>query len=127
MDKILNYEVKCELCKKTYNFIFDRKYYLFENRKKKCVCKQCMEKESEGKIWFTDYIPAFVSGGNIETHIFKHKKSLNDFIKRKTPQGYKAICTDKTIIDVGKEGSYVRGFVSEYINLVNKNEINNTI
>lgn len=110
--------VKCENCGNNYG-CYMRTFYIQENGIKKCVCNDCRENLRKGKIWYTNYIPSFCDGGDVVTRIFDSIEQLNEYVNSKTDKDYIATFDDFAIVDVNKDHSewWVRGFVSEKINL----------
>lgn len=112
------YTTICENCGEEYINYF-RTFYVKENGIKRCVCEQCRNDLRNGKIWFTDHIPAFVDGADLLTIIFNSIEELTKHIVSETDSDFIATYSDGIITDVNKNENHwwVRGYVSHEISL----------
>lgn len=112
------FTAKCENCGEEYDN-YMRTLFIEEKEKRTCVCLDCRNKLSKGKIYYTNHIPAFCDGGNLVTRIFDSVDELKQFVLNQADEKEIVTFDDYTIVEVRKNEKYwwVRGFVSHNLDL----------
>lgn len=98
---------KCDICGNNYDSYMRTFYiqYSMDRRDRKCVCLECLGKESVKKPYkFVNHIPTFCDGGDLIVRLFDTKEELIEWIKNKYYKEYEEICCDGNglIITVNK-------------------------
>ena len=108
----MEFKTTCEVCGKEYDN-YMRTFYINKQNKRTRVCLNCRNELSEGYI-YTNHIPAFCAGGDLDTYCFPVEEQLLRHIHKNTIKNYIACMdySDGIIVDVCTTEKFwwVRGY-----------------